>query len=96
MFPNIKLHYVHRKKVVREARTAADKGKDNHVEGAIAMRNPTINTPKAARVAVRGAVIIAENPTSQQATHRYWERQGRLANGFLTQARFHKAPTQQQ
>ena len=82
MVANIKLHYVHRKKVVREVRTAADSGKDNHVEGAIATRNPPTNMPKAARVAVRGAVIIAENQISQQATHRHKERLWRLTKGY--------------
>ena len=65
MDPNIKPHREHRKRVVREVRTAADSGKDNRVEGAIATRNPPTNMPKAARVAVRGAVIIAESPTIQ-------------------------------
>lgn len=74
MVPNIKLHYVHRKKVVREVRAVVGKSTDNRVEGAIATRNPPTNMPKAARVAVRGMVIIAENPTNQQVTHRHRER----------------------
>lgn len=92
MVPNIKLRREHRKKVVRGVRAVVGKSTDNRVEGAIATRNPQTNTPKAARVAVRGMVIIAENQTSQQATHRYWERLWRLANGYLAQVRFHKAP----
>ena len=82
MDPNIKPHREHRKRVVREVRTAADSGKDNHEEGAIATQNPPTNTPKAARVAVREAAIIAENPTNQQATHRRKERLWRLTKGY--------------
>ena len=82
MDPNTKPHREHRKRVVREVRTAADNGKDDRVEGAIATRNPPTNTPKAARVAVRGAVIIAESPTSQQVTHRHKERLWRLTKGY--------------
>lgn len=91
MVPNIKLRREHRKKVVRGVRAVVDRSTDNRVEGAIATRNPPTNTPKAARVAVRGAVIIAENPTNQQATHRHRERLWRLANGYLAQTRFHNA-----
>ena len=82
MDPNIKQHREHRKRAVREVRTAADSGKDNHVEGTIATQNPPTNMPKAAIVAVRGAVIIAENQTSQQATYRHRERLWRLTKGY--------------